>query len=115
MPLVQEIATAATMIVGYNMAAGKWWERSGKMRIIKKIACVGSTAVADTAVEVYYGTQLIAKVYNSTAGAAKVPVDTDWTDIPADWVNEPNEPIRVVCVDAANANDVCLGLQIQEF
>lgn len=115
MVLVQDIATAAVFALGYNMAAGKWYERSGKFRAITKAALVGSTNPADCAAEIYYGTQLVAKIYNSTGGANKVPVDTDWTSLPVDWINEPNEPIRVVCVDAAAGNDVCLGLQIQEF
>ena len=115
MVLVQEIVTAANATLGANIASGKWWETSPKYRAIRKIGLVGSTAVADTSLEIFYGTEKVAEIKNTTAGAAKVPVDSDMQTVPLDKVMVPNERLMIKVNDAADTQNIVLTMEIVEF
>ena len=96
-----ECINYATAALGENLADGQDWERSGKTRQIKRIGFIGGSAVADTAIEIYYGTTKIAKVYNTVTGQF-------WTNDNLYWMSTQlkcfgNVPIKVMVVDAAPA------------
>ena len=115
MPYIEESVAAATAVVDYNIAGGKWWQQSNRARKIKKAALVGSTAVADTKVLISFGARRVMTLYNSTAGAAKVPVETDFKEMSDLAICPPGVPINIEVTDAADTNAIVLGIDIMEL
>jgi hypothetical protein len=116
MGLIQESVAAATATVGVNLAAGKWWEKSNVWRRIRNIGLVGSTAVSDTVLEIFFGTTKVMEIRNSTAGAAKTPLTgTDVHQHSSFLGCAPNQSIAVVVKTAPSTNAIVLHMDIEDF
>lgn len=77
---------------------------------------VGSAAVGDAAVDLFYGDTYIGTFYNTTAGANVIPVDSkDLLRVPSQYVLEPNEPLNVLISDQGATNVLVVTMEIQEL
>lgn len=115
MPLLTLIKTAAECAVDSNVMSGERGEFSPYVRRIVKGAVVGSTAVADCGFDFFYGSTYVGTLYNSTAGASKVPLEAqDYKHFPANLWCKAGEAIQIRCIDAANTENVVFELLIEE-
>jgi hypothetical protein len=106
---------AADVAVNDNLAKGKDWQKDDRRRRIKKVGLAGSTNPCDCILDIFYGSKLIAKIVNTTGGAAKVPEKDDFHYISSQLYCAAQEQINVIVRDAADTEIVCLCLDIQEF
>ena len=109
MVLVTESYTAAEVAVGENLATGKWWHKDNRPRRIAKVGMDGSTNIYDTIVEIFYGTEKIAEIGNTTAGAAKVPVKGDLMFMSSRMICRAGVPINIMVKDAASTQTMSFG------
>lgn len=110
------ITAAASATVGVDLMDGQKLQTSPMQRKVTKIGVVGSTAIADFAVELFYGSVFMGKFYNTTAGASKIPTaNADMITVGGPLRCAPNDPIHLFVADAANTENVAVTLQIQEF
>lgn len=73
----------------------------------------GSAAIGDCAIDLFYGSEFIARVYNTTTDNAVD--DTDMLKIPGPLVCAPNEPIHLFVHDPSNTNPAVIQLAIEEI
>lgn len=85
-------------------------------RRVTHLGFVGSTAVADCAVELFYGSMYIGRFYNTTAGASKVPLaNSDLIPIGGPLICRENDPLRLIVVDIPDTQNVAFTIVIQEI
>lgn len=58
-------ATATQAVLGYDMLTGQIHQISAVNRVLQGVGLTGSTAIADTKVDVYIDTVKVAEVYNT--------------------------------------------------
>jgi len=100
-------AASGVDLMGLGLASAHKYGQ--KARILKTIGLVGSTAIADFNIDLYAGQRHLGTFYNTTAGAAKVPIDVDRKEIQA--FIPANSPLIARCGAAANAQNVVLELE----
>jgi hypothetical protein len=59
---------AATAVVGYDLFQNTTWQISSRPRVISGIACAGSTAINDSAFELFVENVKVGNFYNTRAG-----------------------------------------------
>lgn len=115
MPLLTVIKTAAECTVGANIMAGERGETSPYIRRIVKAAITGSTAIGDCGFDFFYGSTYVATLYNSTAGASTFPLEAqDYKHFPANMWCKAGEPLQIMCIDAADTQQVVFEMLIEE-
>lgn len=107
-------ATAATAVLNYDLMkaseAGPY-VNSNEQRKLVSAGLVGSAAVSDCEVRILVGQKEVARLRNTTAGAAKVPLKDD-----TKYINEivpANTPIAAVVSIAAATNALVIELDIR--
>ena len=114
MTIVMEKYAGATPVVGYNLAAGMDWAKHNVPVRITQIGLIGSTAIGDTEIDVYYGTTKIANFHNSkSADLVMTKPHKFWMS--SQRVCYPNSRINIEVVkENCGANALLLFLNIQE-
>lgn len=59
---------AATAVLDYDLFQNTNWNTASRARIVRGIACTGSTAINDAAFDFFVGQRLIGRFYNTRAG-----------------------------------------------
>ena len=117
MVLVNESYAAADATVDTNLSAGKIWQKSARPRRIVRIGLVGSSAVNNTRIGVYYGSEKVATMVN-VAGAAANDSTPDKTS--SYWMSSKlicgsDVPINVIVEDAPTTNNITLMMDIVDY
>lgn len=84
-----------------------------RSRVITRAGMAGSAAVGDCIVDVFAGNVKVATLSNSTAGAAKEPIDVDMKAVKG-FVPR-NLPIQVVPRAAPTTNQIVVYLEIEPY
>lgn len=104
----KEIA-AATAIVGADLITGEKYAKEAYARVLREIACTGSTAVGDTIFEVKVAGVSYGTFVNIRTGLAANRDDY----LPALVPIPANQQLQLVVVDAANTNPITVELVFQ--
>ncbi len=109
---ISKLVSAATCVDEYDFADGEKWNKAAYPRNLRYAGLVGSTALGDTEIEINIGNQYHSNLFNTTVGASKVPTYLlDMLKIKNGLIR-PNELLEVMCVDAADTQNVVLELDI---
>ena len=93
-------------ILGYDLFQNERWNTASKPRVIRGIACAGSTAIADFEFDLFIGLTLIGHFLNTRAGVL-APLQEDI--IPLGLLNVPvGAKISGIVTNAAVGNPVHL-------
>jgi len=116
MPTITVKEDSAASAVGTNLLAGNRVQISPNFRRVKRLGFVGSAAIGDASVDLFYGSEYIGTFFNTTAGASKIPTnDTDMLLIADERLAVPGEPLNLLVSDAGATNIVVATLEIEEF
>lgn len=115
MVYVEDSCTAAVAAVGANLAEGKWYQLSQRYRGIKAVGLVGSTNPNDCALEIFYGTEKVGEIRNSTGGANKSVLNEDLKKFTVDKFMTPGTPLNIYVKTAAATNAIVWALDIVEI
>lgn len=115
MVLIEVTVPIADAVEGFDILANlKWACESKYKRQIVGASLVGSNAVDDTRVGLYYGSVKIGQIYNSNTGLT--------TDISADMkphhsalVCMPEDALSAIIEDPASTNPIKLILDVAEI
>lgn len=107
--------TSAATAAGTDLMANNFFQFDARARIVSRIGVVGSSAVGNAAVDLFYGTEKIATIYNTTSGANVIAVEAkDMMPIRSNRALFPHEPLRVIVNTASATNILAITLEIQE-
>lgn len=109
--LFQKAFAAATT---GNAIEGEPYVVNARHRVLKRFGFVGSAAVADAKVAIYSGMNLVGEFYNTTAGASKVPVDTDMISC-GDAFIKGGDTLNVKIVTSPNAQQGVISLELEDY
>lgn len=108
--------TSAATAAGTDLMANNFFQFDARPRIVSRYGVVGSSAVGNAAVDIFYGTEKIATAYNTTSGANVLPVEAkDMMPLRSNRALLPHEPLRVVVNTASATNVLAITLEIQEI
>lgn len=108
--------TAAATAAGTDLFANNFFQFDTRARVVSRIGVSGSTASANSAVDLYYGTERIGTFFNSSGGAVAAPLDAkDMMPVRSNRAVLPYEPIRVVVNTASTTSKLTITLEIQEL
>lgn len=96
----------ATAVAGYNVIGDEKWKTQPYTRKLVAAGLVGSTNPSDCSIEFYAGENRLAKIFNTTGGANKIPTRDDIQFIGAPIPKGVELQAKVV--DAAVANDIAV-------
>lgn len=115
MPTITFKESSAAQAVGTNLLPSRF-ATSMRPRRIRRVGIVGSAAVGDAAVDVYYGDHFVGTFFNTSAGANLVPLEAkDLVPVSDSTINMPGEPLSVIVSDAGATNVLAITLEIEEF
>lgn len=109
--IYQFAVTAANCILNNNLldhstsAPMKFLKNQGAKRALRGIGFTGSTAIADTQIDIKINGKSQSIIINSATGAH----DKD-NVFPVNIIIPPGVDFELLCVDAANTNDVYVTL-----
>lgn len=107
--------SAAATAAGTDLFANNFFQFDARPRIVSRIGVSGSTASANCAVDLFYGTEKIGTFFNTTGGAVAAPLDAkDMMPVRSNRAILPYEPVRVVVNTASTTNKLTITLEIQE-
>lgn len=107
---------AATAVVGYDLfteASAIVWARTPQGRTIRKVALVGSAALADSEIDLLIGEARIGNFFNTRAGVTTPNFD-DWVMIGSLYV-PPGALLRAVVRDAATTNPLHCAVELHDY
>lgn len=106
---------AAATAAGTDLFANNFFQFDARPRIVSRIGVSGSSAAANSAVDLFYGTEKIGTFYNTSGGAVAAPLDAkDMMPVRSNRAILPYEPVRVVVNTASATNKLTVTLEIQE-
>ena len=112
MQVEMKLTTADT--AGTNLSAGETWAKNSRRVRIKGISLVGSTALKDMELDIYYGTVKVANIMNSRLLVGKdFNRVTDWYYISSQKYCPAGTRINIEVVTAPQA-DAWLCVDIVE-
>ncbi len=114
LPTITFPVTAAVAVIPADIMLEEF-ATSARPRVVSRIGVVGSAAIADTGLDLYYGSTKIGSFKNTTAGAAKVPLRDDMQIVNSPYGCDPNERIRLVVTDNADTQIVMIKMEITEY
>jgi hypothetical protein len=114
MGLVTWSTAAADAALNENIM-NEEFESSDLARRVVRAGVVGSTAVGDCAVQIRYGGEVIATLYNTTAGANIAPKGDDMIPISSKKVLRAGKMLEVKVIDAPATNAIVITLDIKDF
>lgn len=107
--------SAAATAAGTDLFSGNFFSIDARPRIVSRIGVSGSSAAANAAVDLFYGTEKIGTFYNTSGGAVAAPLDAkDMMPVRSNRAVLPLEPIRVVVNTASATNKLTITMEIQE-
>jgi hypothetical protein len=110
---VQE--TAAATAVGTDLLANSFFQFDARPRVVSRAGLTGSSAAGNAAVDIFFGTEKIATLRNTTSGAV-IPVEAkDMMPIRTNRALLPFEPLRAIVAVASATTIMSLTLEIQEL
>jgi hypothetical protein len=95
------VTESGATAVGTDLMDGEKLQTSSLPRQVTRIGYSGSAAIADCAIELFYGNEFVAKVYNTSTN--DIPNRDDMFDNPGILVCAPNEPIHVYVATASGS------------
>lgn len=104
---------AAASAVGTDLMDGQRLQTHPLPRRVMKLGLSGSTAIGDCAVDLFYGSEFIARIYNVSTNAALT--GEQMYDNPGVLVCSPNEPIHAFIADVGVGSVMVLHLAIEEI
>lgn len=114
--LIETLESAAASAAGTDLLDGHRAQTSGRKRMVTHAGLVGSAAVADAKVDLYYGDVYVGSLYNSTAGASKVATaNADLKPVGGTLICPANTPIHAIVQDPGATNVLALTLVTHEF
>lgn len=112
--LVELIVAVADATEEKDLLAGfKWASESKYNRRIVGAALVGSAAVGDTRIGLYYGTQKIGQIVNNNTGLT-LDFSSDLRTHSSQLVCPPAEALQAIVEDPPATNPIKLFLDVQE-
>lgn len=115
MVLIEITVPIADAVEGYDILANSKWACESKYkRQIVGAALVGSAAVDDTRVGLYYGSVKIGQIYNSATGLA-VSIADDMKPHHSALVCMPEDALSAIIEDPATTNPIKLVLDVAEI
>ena len=116
MPSITVKESAAGSAVGTNLLSGNRLQNGVSYRRVRRIGVVGSAAVGDASVDLFYGSLYVGTFFNTSAGANLVPLEAkDMMPIAGEDLAQPGENINVLISDAGATNVLVVTLEIDEF
>jgi hypothetical protein len=113
MAFITVTEASAESAIGTDLMDGERLQTSALPRRVVQMGIGGSTAVGDCAVDLFYGSEFVARVYNTTTNNAIK--GEEMINIPGILVCAPNEPIHLFVHDAGHTNVMVVQLGIQEI
>lgn len=107
--------SAAASAVGTNLFSGNQFQGSTRFRKVNRIGVVGSSAAANAAVDLFYGSTKVGTFYNTTLGAVAPLEAKDLVPVAGTLLCDPGELINVLVNTASTTNPFVITLEIQEF
>jgi hypothetical protein len=109
---VYELEIPTTTVAGANVANGQKWQREGKRwRKIVRMGLVGSAAIRDTTVSIFYGSEQVAKLYNVVTAAGFTKLKLFWHTSALKC--PPGTDINVIVDDPPNTSSAWLYLDLR--
>jgi hypothetical protein len=109
---VYELEIPTTVTAGQTVANGQKWQRDGKRyRKIVRMGLVGSNAIRDCMVTIFYGSEQIAKLYNTVTAVGFVKTKLFWHT--SGLKCAPGTDINVIVDDIPNTSSAWLYLDIR--
>lgn len=114
MPTITVKEDSAASAVGTNLMSGNRIQLAAAFRRVKRIGVVGSAAVGDASVDLFYGSEYMGTFFNTQAGANLIPTnDNDMLALQDETLNEPGEPLNLLISDAGATNVLAVTLEIE--
>lgn len=108
--------SAAATAAGTDLMSGNFFQFSPFPRTVTRVGCVGSSAVGNAAVDIFFGTEKVGTFYNTTSGANVISLEAkDMLPLRSNKALLPNEPLRVIINTASATNVLAVTLEIQEL
>lgn len=114
MPTYRFVESAAASAVGTNIVGSNdLGAVEPVLRSVSQIAVIGSAAVGDARVDLFYGREFIGTFNNTRAGATPVVQDlSDWQDVDPGFLLESGEPLRVLIADTGVTNVIVVMVRV---
>lgn len=108
--------SAAGTAANTDLFANNFYQFDARARVVSRIGVSGSSAAANAAVDLFYGTEKIGTFYNTTGGAVAAPLDAkDMMPVRTNRALLPYEPLRVLVNTASATNKLTITMEIQEL
>lgn len=108
--------SAAATAANTDLFANNFFQFDARPRVVSRIGVSGSSAAANAAVDLFYGTEKIGTFYNTSGGAVAAALDAkDMMPVRSNRAVLPFEPIRVLVNTASATNKLTVTLEIQEL
>lgn len=107
--------SSAGSAVGTNLFSGNQFQGSTRFRKVNRIGVVGSSAAANAAVDLFYGSTKIGTFYNTTSGAVAPLEAKDLVPVAGTMLCDPGELINVLINTVSVTTALTITLEIQEF
>lgn len=116
MPTVTIKEASAGTAVGTNLTSGHRVQTSPMYRRVKRIGVVGSAAIGDASIDLYYGSTYMGTLFNTHAGANLMPLsDSDMLFVDQNTMLKPNEALHLLISDAGGTNVLVVTMEIEEI
>ena len=102
------IVTAAAL-VGVDLAANDRNNVSGRPRVMRGVACVGSVAVNDFWVDVFIGNHFVGRFYNTKVATNQIAINEDVVPVGRKFI-PAGDKVSVIAGVNAGAGDVNVGI-----
>ena len=102
------ILTAAAL-AGVDLAANDRNNVSGKPRVMRGVACVGSVAVDDFWIDVFIGNNFVGRFYNTKIATNQIAANEDIVPVGRKYV-PAGDKIAVIAGVNAGAGNVDIGI-----
>lgn len=109
------LESAAGNAVGTNLMSGNRVQSAPIFRKVSKIGVVGSAAIGDASVDLFYGSTYVGTFFNTTAGAVLPLEARDIVEVGGDLLLEPSEPLNILISDAGATTTLRVTLEIEEY
>lgn len=116
MPTLIITEASAASAAGTNLMANNRFSVSNTYRKVVRIGVVGSSAVGNASIDVFYGATMIANNLKNTSGGANLtPLEAkDIVPLRSDYWCEPGEPLIVSINTPSASNALTVYLEVAE-
>lgn len=107
--LLNLFVLTAAALVGVDLAADDRNNVSGRPRVMRGVACVGSVAVNDFWVDVFIGNHFVGRFYNTKVATNQIAINEDVVPVGRKLV-PAGDKIAVIAGVNAGAGNVNVGI-----